>query len=64
MGEMKNEYKILVGKTEGKKPHGRHRHIKMDLREVGWEGVDWTFVAQDRDQWQAVVNAIMSHQVP
>jgi len=45
-GEMRNVYKILVGKSEGKRPLGRPRHrwednIRMDLREIRWEGVDW-----------------------
>jgi hypothetical protein len=38
--------------------------IRMDLREIGWEGVDWIHLAQDRDQWQALVNMIMNPQVP
>jgi hypothetical protein len=46
----------LVEKYKGKKPHGRPRHrwednIRMDLWEIGWEGVDWMYLAQDRDQW-------------
>jgi hypothetical protein len=49
------KYSILVGKPEGKRPVGRHRHrrdnIRMDLRETGWEGVDCIHLAQDRDQW-------------
>jgi hypothetical protein len=54
MGEMRNAYKILVGKPEGKRPLGRLRrrwedNIGIDLREVGWEGVDWICLAQDRD---------------
>jgi hypothetical protein len=55
----------LVGKPEGKRPLGRPRHgwedIRLDLREIGWEGVDWMHLAQDRDQWQAVVNMVMNH---
>jgi hypothetical protein len=39
-------------------------NIKMDIREVGWEGMDWTDLAQDRDRWRAVVNAVMNLQVP
>jgi hypothetical protein len=62
-------YKILVGKPEGKRPLGRPRHgwvdnIKMDLREIGWDGVDWIDLAQDRDQWRALVNTVMNLQVP
>jgi hypothetical protein len=52
----------LVGKPEGKRPLGRRRrtredNIKMDLRDIGKEGVDWIYLAQDRNQWQALVNA-------
>jgi hypothetical protein len=55
MGEMRYAYNILVGKPEGKRPLGRHRcrwedNIRMDIREKGWEGVDWMHMAQDRDQ--------------
>jgi hypothetical protein len=56
---MKNGCNILVGKREGKRPFGRPRRrwedIRMDLREIGWEGVEWIHLAQDRDQWRAVV---------
>jgi hypothetical protein len=55
MGEKRNAYGILVGTPEGKRPLGRQRrrwvgNIKMDLREIGWVGVDWIDMAQDRDQ--------------
>jgi hypothetical protein len=55
MGEMRNAYSILVRKFEGKRPLGRPRrrredNIRMDLREIGWGGVDWMHMAQDRDQ--------------
>jgi hypothetical protein len=55
MGKMGNVYKILVGKPEGKRPLGRPRHrweynIRPYLKEIGWEGMDWINVAQDRDQ--------------
>jgi hypothetical protein len=58
-----------VGKPEGKRPPGRPRHrwvdnIKMDLRETGWNGMDWINLAQDRDQWRALVNTVMNLQVP
>jgi hypothetical protein len=57
-------YRILVGKPEGKRPLGRPRrrwvdNIKMDLREVGWDGGDWIDLAQDMDRWRAYVNAVM-----
>jgi hypothetical protein len=68
MREMRNAYKILVGRPE-KRPHIRPRHswehnVRMDLREIGWEGLEWMHLAQDRDQWQAVVNTVMKLQVP
>jgi len=64
MGEVGNEYRILVRKPEGKKPLGRLRHrwednIRTNLSEIVWEGVDWMHLAQDRDQWRAVVNTVM-----
>jgi hypothetical protein len=69
MGEKTNVNRILVGKLEGKKPLGRPRRwwvddIKMDLREIGWGGMDWIEVAQDRDQWRAVVNSVMNFWIP
>jgi hypothetical protein len=61
-------YKVLVvEKPEGKRPLGRPRcrrdGIKIDLREIGWGGVDWIRLAQDRDRWWAVVNAVMNLRV-
>jgi hypothetical protein len=58
-----------VGKPKGKRPLGRSRHrlvdnIKMDLRKIGWGGMDWTNLAHDRDQWRALVNMVMKLQVP
>jgi hypothetical protein len=57
-----------VGNPEGKRPLGRPRHrwegeIKMDLREIGWGGVEWIHLAQDRDRWRALVNAVTNRQV-
>jgi hypothetical protein len=54
MGEKRNAYRELVGKPAGKRPLGRTRHtwvdnIKLDLREIGWDGMDWIDLAQDRD---------------
>jgi hypothetical protein len=55
MGEKKNAYRILAGKTEGMIQLGRPRrswvdNIKMDVRGIGWDGVDWINMAQDRDK--------------
>jgi hypothetical protein len=65
MEEMRNSYSIVVGKPEGKRPLGRPRHrwddnMRMDLRELGWEGVDRFHLAQARDHWQALVNTVMN----
>jgi hypothetical protein len=61
-------YRVLVGKPEGKRPLKRPRRrwedgIKMNLREIGWGGVEWIHLAQDRDRWRAVVNAVMNLRV-
>jgi hypothetical protein len=69
MGEMRNAYRMLVGKPEGKRPLGRSRckwedNIRMDLREIGWVGTDWIDLDQDRDQWRALVNTPMNLRVP
>jgi hypothetical protein len=69
MKEKKNAYRIFVGTPEGKRPLGRPRHgwmdnIKIDIRELGLDGVDWIDLAEDRDQWWALVNTIMNLWVP
>jgi hypothetical protein len=68
MGEGRNVYRVLVGKPEGKMPLERQRRIwedgiRMGLREIGWGGVEWIHLAQDRDRWRAVVNAVMKLRV-
>jgi hypothetical protein len=69
MREKRNEYRILVGKPEGKRTLGRHRRrleddIKMNLREIRWDGMDWIDLAHDRDQCRSLVNMIMKLRVP
>jgi len=62
-------YRFLVGRPEGKRPLGRPRHrlednIKMDLREIGIDGTNWIWLAQDRIQWRTFVNTVMKLWVP
>jgi hypothetical protein len=69
MGETRSAYMILVGKPEGKRPVGRPRrrwvdNIKMDLREIGWDGMDWIELAGDRDHWRALMNTAKNLRVP
>jgi hypothetical protein len=64
-----NAYRILVGKPEGKRPLGRPRrrwvdNMKMDLGEIGWDGMVWIHLAQHRDQWRTPVNMVMNFRVP
>jgi hypothetical protein len=72
-GETRNAYRILAGKPEGKRPLARPRrlgrrkwvdNIKIDLRDIGWDGMDWIDLTQDRDQWRAVVNTVINLRVP
>jgi hypothetical protein len=65
----RNVYRILVGKPEGKTPLGRPRrrwedNIRMDLREIGWSGMDWIDLTQDGDQWWVLGNTVMNLRVP
>jgi hypothetical protein len=69
MGEKRNACRISVVKPEDKRPPRRPRrtwvtNIKMDLRELEWDGVDWIDVAQDSDQWGALVNAVKNLRAP
>jgi hypothetical protein len=69
IGEKRNAYRILVRKPGGRRPLGRPRrrwvdNIKMDLREIGWDGVDWVYLAQFCDKWRALVNTVMNLRVP
>jgi hypothetical protein len=67
--EKRNAYRKLVEKPEGKRPLGIPSrrwvdNIKMDLREIGWDGMYWIDLVQDRNQWRALVNTVMNLWVP
>jgi hypothetical protein len=68
-GENRNAYRILTGKPEGRRPLGRPRrrrlnNIKIDLRDLEWDGMNWIDVAQDRDKWRPLVNTVMNLRGP
>jgi hypothetical protein len=69
MGEERGVHRVLVGKTEGKRPLGRPRrrwedNIKMDVEEVGGGRGDWVELAQDMDRWRALVSTAKNLRVP
>ena len=67
--DRKGACRVLMGKPDGKRPFLRPRHrvkddIKMDFQDVGWESMDWRALAQDRDRWRVLLNAVMGFWVP
>jgi hypothetical protein len=68
IGVKRDAYRVLVEKPEGERPLRRPRrrwegHIKKDLREIGWGGMDWIHLTHNRDKWRALVNTVMNHWV-
>ena len=69
MGESRGAYGVLVRRPDRRRRLGRptlkwENNINIDLREVGWEGMDWCDLAQDRDRWWALVNAVTNLRIP
>jgi hypothetical protein len=69
MGPKRNAYRILMANSEEKRPLGKSgrrwvNNIKMDLREIGWDGMDWIDLAQNRDEWRTPVNTAMNLRIP
>jgi len=68
MGEMRNAYKLLIGKAEGKRLLGRPRRgwedVRIGFREIVWAVVEWSHLAENRKQWRAFVNTVMNLRVP
>ena len=69
MRERKGICGVVMGRPEGKRPLGKPRHrwednIKVDLKEIGWKGLDWIDLTQDRDRWLAIMNMIKNLCVP
>jgi hypothetical protein len=69
MGDRTGAHRVLVGRPDGMRSFGRpgrrwEDNIKMELKEVGWRGMEWIDMAQDRDRWRSLVNAVMNLHVP
>jgi hypothetical protein len=63
-GEKRNPYRIMVGKPQGRTRCRWVDNIKMNLSEIRWDGIDWIDLAQDRNQWRALVNTVMNFRIP